>query len=79
MNGKVGDRLVIKRLSTGAPNRDGEILEVHGVDGAPPYLVQWSDDGEVGLLFPDAEAHIEHIARSKTSTTSDDASTSDKQ
>lgn len=66
MNGAVGDRLVIKRLSASAPSRDGEILEVNGVDGSPPYLVQWSDDGRIGLVFPDPDAHIEHLAHSQT-------------
>jgi len=50
MIGKPGDRPIIKRLSTTAPSRDGQILEVHGIDGAPPYLVQWSDDGQIGLF-----------------------------
>lgn len=30
------------------PDRDGEILEVRGDDGRPPYIVGWSDDGRVG-------------------------------
>jgi Domain of unknown function (DUF1918) len=64
MIGKVGDRLIIKRRNTGAPSRDGQILEVHGRDDAPPYLVQWSDDGSIGLVFPDSDAHIEHLAHS---------------
>jgi hypothetical protein len=70
MIGKPGDRLIIKRLSTGAPSRDGQILEVHGSDGAPPYLVQWSDDGQIGLVFPDSDAHIEDLAHSTTKVTS---------
>jgi hypothetical protein len=57
----VGDRLVIRRLSAGAPVRDGRIIEVHGDDGAPPYLVEWSDDGKLGLVFPNEEAVIEHF------------------
>jgi len=62
MNAIAGDRLVIKRLTPHAPVRDGEILEVHGEDGAPPYLVRWSDDGCVGLVFPGTDASIEHLA-----------------
>ena len=62
MKAVTGDRLVIKRLTPHAPVRDGEILEVHGEDGAPPYLVRWSDDGCVGLVFPGTDASVEHLA-----------------
>ena len=61
MQAAVGDRLVIRRLNAGAPVRDGRIIEVHGDDGAPPYLVEWADDGKVGLVFPNEEAVIEHF------------------
>ena len=62
MKASVGDRLVIKGHHVGEPDRDGEILEVHGEDGGPPYLVQWSDDGHVGLFFPSTDAVVEHFA-----------------
>ena len=61
MKASVGDRLVVKGHHVGEPYRDAEILEVHGADGAPPYLVQWSDDGHVGLFFPASDAMIEHF------------------
>jgi hypothetical protein len=61
MKASVGDRLVIKGHYVGEPDRDGEILEVHGEDGAPPYLVRWSDDGHVGLFFPSTDAAVEHF------------------
>ncbi|MDA8309650.1 MAG: DUF1918 domain-containing protein [Actinomycetota bacterium] len=60
MQAKVGDRIVIRSHHLGEPERDGEILEVHGVDGAPPYLVRWSD-GEEGLFFPGSDAAVEHF------------------
>ena len=41
-----GDRLIIKGHRIGEPNRDAEILEVLGDNGAPPYVVRW-DDGHV--------------------------------
>ena len=59
MRAKVGDRIVVPSVHIGEPVRDGEILEVHGKDGAPPYLVQWSADGHTGLFFPGPDAHIE--------------------
>ncbi len=44
--------------------RDAEILEVHGDDGAPPYVVRWSDDGHEGLVFPGPDAFVEHYDHS---------------
>jgi hypothetical protein len=35
----VGDRLVIKDHREGEHDRDAKILEVHGSEGSPPYLV----------------------------------------
>jgi hypothetical protein len=58
-----GDRLVIKGHHIGEPDRDAEILEVHGDDGGPPYVVRWSDDGHEGLFFPGSDAVIEHFPR----------------
>ncbi len=56
-----GDRIVIKGHRMGEHDRDCEVLEVHGQDGGPPYLVRWSDDGHEGLYFPGSDAVIEHF------------------
>ncbi len=61
MRAAVGDRLIIKGHEVGEPDRDAEILEIHGEDGAPPYQVRWSDDGHEGLFFPGSDAEIEHF------------------
>lgn len=61
MKASVGDRLVVKGHRVGEPDRDAEVLEVRGPDGTPPYLVQWSEDGRVGLVFPGSDAKIEHF------------------
>jgi hypothetical protein len=53
----VGDQLVIESRTVDAPRKVGEVLEVHGADGGPPYVVRWSD-GHQGLMFPGADAHI---------------------
>jgi hypothetical protein len=53
----IGDELVIESRTVGAPRKVGEVLEVHGDDGGPPYVVRWSD-GHEGLMFPGADAHI---------------------
>ena len=51
MKAAVGDRIVMAGEQVDRPTRDGEILEVRGKDGAPPFLVQWSD-GHSGLIYP---------------------------
>jgi hypothetical protein len=61
MKATVGDRLVIRPHVVGEPGRDAEILEVRGADGGPPYLVQWSDDGHVGLMYPGSDAYVDHL------------------
>ena len=65
-----GDQLVIRGHHLGEPDRDGEILEVLGEDGAPPYRVRWEDSGQVSELFPGSDAYVRHLehrpaARSK--------------
>lgn len=51
MKAQTGDRIILAGEQVDRPTRDGEILEVRGKDGAPPYLVRWSD-GHTGLLYP---------------------------
>lgn len=58
MRANVGDRLVIKGHHIGEPERDCEVLEVHGEDGGPPYLVRWDDTGQEGLFFPGPDASV---------------------
>jgi hypothetical protein len=54
----VGDRIIVQSRHLDEPRRDGEIIEVHGPDGAPPYLVRWSEGDHTALLFPGPDAHI---------------------
>jgi len=56
-----GDRLVIRGHHLGEPDRDAEIIEARGDDGAPPFLVCWTDDGRESLFYPGSDAHVEHI------------------
>ena len=60
MKAAIGDKLVVVATHAGEPARDGRILEVQGADGAPPYLVEWSDNGHRGLVFPGPNAHVKH-------------------
>lgn len=55
MKARVGDRIMLASNRVSAPVRDGEIVEVRGDDGAPPYTVKWSD-GHTGLFFPGGDS-----------------------
>ena len=58
MQATVGDRIVVHGTHVSDAERDGEVLEVHGADGGPPYLVRWSDNGHESLYFPGPGATI---------------------
>lgn len=66
MKANVGDQLWVESNSAEQHRREGEILEVHGADGAPPFVVRWSD-GHEALCFPgpDARVHPKDPARSE--------------
>lgn len=57
MKANVGDRLLVESNEAERHRRDGEIIEVHGEDGAPPYVVRWAD-GHEGLCVPGPDAHV---------------------
>jgi Domain of unknown function (DUF1918) len=59
MQAAVGDRLHVHANVVGHPGRTGEIVEVRGAGGEPPYLVHF-DDGHTALVFPGPDAIIEH-------------------
>ncbi len=59
MKATVGDRLHVPGRHVGEPGRDGEVLEVRGAQGDPPYLVKW-DDGHSGVCVPGPETKVEH-------------------
>ncbi|MBO0844239.1 MAG: DUF1918 domain-containing protein [Nocardioides sp.] len=61
MQAKVGDHLVVESNRDGSHRREGEILEVRGDDGSPPYVVRW-DDGHEGVSYPGPDAHVTHPA-----------------
>ena len=56
-----GDRLIVRARRVGQPERDAEILEAFGEDGAPPYTVCWSDDGRVSRVYPSSDFYVEHF------------------
>jgi hypothetical protein len=57
MRAIVGDRLVINATHVDGPVRDGEVVEVRGKDGEPPYVVRWSD-GHEALVYPGPDAVV---------------------
>jgi len=59
MQAKTGDHIVIEGHRVGEPERDCEVIEVHGPDGAPPYMVRWGDTGEEALFFPGSDAVVQ--------------------
>jgi hypothetical protein len=67
MRANVGDRLRIRAHHVGEPERFAEVLEVHGADGEPPYLLRWDEDGHEALYFPGPDASVEHLGRTAVS------------
>ncbi len=59
MRARVGDEIVIRGHRTGEHQRRGEVLEVRGHDGAPPYVVRWHSDGHEALIVPGIDAMVE--------------------
>jgi len=58
MRAEVGDRLHVHGRTVGKVDRVGEIVEVRGKDGGPPYLVRF-EDGHEGLVFPGPDATVD--------------------
>ncbi|HYA67951.1 MAG TPA: DUF1918 domain-containing protein [Acidimicrobiales bacterium] len=61
MKARVGDMIVIRGHHQGEPDRKGEIIEVHGEAGGPPFVVRWDDSGHDVLVFPGPDAAIETV------------------
>ena len=57
MEATIGDMIRIHGNAVGHPDKDGEIVEVRGTGGEPPYLVRFPD-GQTRLLFPGPDAVI---------------------
>jgi hypothetical protein len=65
MQAEVGDRIVIKGHHIGEPERDCQVIEVHGADGGPPYLVRWEDSEHDALFFPGTDATVQPYTRTR--------------
>jgi len=58
MQATVGDRLHVHGRSVGQKDRLGEIIEVRGENGGPPYVVRFPD-GRENLVYPGPDCVIE--------------------
>jgi hypothetical protein len=65
MHASVGDRLIVHGTHVDDPVKDGEILEVRGKNGEPPFLVRW-EDGHEGLVFPGPDATVHHFEHERS-------------
>lgn len=57
MHATVGDRVHFKSRNVGMPEHIGEIVEVRGEAGEPPYRVRFVD-GHESLVFPGPDCII---------------------
>ncbi len=57
MKAAIGDQLIVKGRHQGDGDRHGQIIEIHGEQGSPPYLVQWQD-GHESVFFPSADTVV---------------------
>ena len=59
MHAEIGDELIVRGRHVGDEDREGEILEIHGENGAPPYMVRWKD-GHESVFVPSSDTLVEH-------------------
>ncbi len=70
MKATCGDRLILEGTHVGNPRRVGVITEVHGSNGAPPYVVRWLDSDHETLVVPGPDARVEpHADAAATGST----------
>jgi len=68
MQATKGDVLIVHGRTVGNVDRRGEVIDVRGKGGEPPYLVRWEPDGHEGLVFPGPDCHIEAGTAPKAKT-----------
>jgi hypothetical protein len=61
MRASIGDRLCVHGRTVDRPDRMGDVMEVRGPDGQPPYLVRF-DDGHERLIFPGPDCEVQPAA-----------------
>ena len=60
MKATQGDRITIRGKTVESSDRHGQIIEVHGADGAPPYVVRF-DDGHETTVIPGGDFIVDRI------------------
>ncbi|MDQ1617710.1 MAG: hypothetical protein QOE19_279 [Actinomycetota bacterium] len=65
MQASVGDHLHVHGRVVGEADHLGEIVEVRGAAGEPPYLIRYPD-GRESLVYPGPDAVVEHEPRAMT-------------
>jgi len=66
MQATVGDHIKVCGHRPGQPERGGEVTEVLGVAGGPPYMVRWGESQHVTMFFPGPDAMVEHPGKVST-------------
>ena len=61
MHAQIGERILIRSNQVGLPPHSGEITEIRGASGGPPYYVHF-DDGHEALVFPGPDCEVVHEA-----------------
>ena len=61
MKAHVGDMIEVRSRHIDDLVRRGQVLEVRGEDGAPPYLMQWDDNPHKCIYFPGSDAVVRHL------------------
>lgn len=59
MHAAVGDTIAVPGRAVGEAGRRGEVIDIRGDGGAPPYVVRW-EDGHESVCFPGAESRVSH-------------------
>jgi hypothetical protein len=61
MHATVGDRILIRGKTVETPDRHGEIVELRGDNGEPPYLVRF-ENGHESVVYPGSDFVVERSA-----------------
>ena len=63
LHAAVGDRYIELPHGAGQRVREGVVVDVHGADGAPPYVVRWSDGTGAETVGENPAALVLHYER----------------
>lgn len=58
MRAAVGDQVEVTATHVDDPVRAGEVVEVRGANGEPPWVVRWSGSSEETLFYPGPDARV---------------------